>query len=677
MKKHTIILIILLAGLLLAAGVFAAVGYWLPYHQAVSSFTADRALTLYQQQDGSVLVQWPEGIDADQYLFEILTAGENEEPSVIYSCYVIGQTSHTINSLSGDSPCTVRIRTAAEYRFPFSISPRLRLNEDAIEVTDCFTPPNITAIDWNPNPDTDQVYVQLTLNEDCTARLYDITAADASPPADTFTGGHTVLHFGEGKTWPVPAYGEVYTFAFDTYRQAEGYTYYSTMTSPITLTREDLLGTALDLSSSGAENNQFTFTWNETKGDHYLFQHRQSDSAQWQTLADIPADGDRSYTTASLEPYSYQQYRVITQKNDSQQEPIAQSETVLIQTGSAVIYSTIWPIGDLTVYSDPEKSQTLGTAKAGDAFCVLDLEDDMFQVRFGNELGYIDSNYCMINLSEFLGTLCSYDITNSYSSLYKIHEYDIPKVTGEVIVGYEKIRLGEGSYLVPLLYPTALKLEQAALSAAEEGYTIKIYDAFRPQAATYALYDQAYDFSQEPIPEDKLPEDYTPPTEPETTDPEETLPPYTYAKYMTDNGRYGLNNFLAKGRSRHNQGVAMDMTLVDANGELPMQTDIHDLSWYSETYRNKANANTLARIMKAAGFGGLISEWWHFQDNDTLNTLTLPALWNGVTPECWMADENGWRYRRANGLYYTDCSVTIDGIEYTFDTHGYVLSETQ
>ncbi len=677
MKKNTIILIIVLAAVLLAAGVFAVAGYWLPYHQAVSGFSGSQELMLYQQKDGSVLVQWPDGNDADQYLFEILAPSDGKEPAVLYSCYVTGQPQHIVKDLPADTSCTISIRTAAEYRFPFSSSPRLRLSEDAITVTDRFAPPTISEIEWKPDPDADLISVQLGISENCTARLYDVTKAGASSPADTFENGRTVLYFGENKAWPVPAYGETYKFAFDAYRQGAGYTFYSTMTDPVALVREDLLGTVLNLNSTGAKNNQYTFTWNETKGDNYLVQHRQSDAAQWQTLADIPANGTRSYTTSSLDAYSYQEYRVIAVKTGSAEAPIAQSEILPVTPGSAVIYSTVWPIQDLTVYSDTQKTESIGTAKAGTAFCVLDLDNELFQVRFQDSVGYIDSRYCMINLSEFLGTLCSYDITNSYESLYKIHEYDIPEVTGEIIVGYERIRLAENSYLVPLLFPTAQKLEQAALSAAEEGYTLKIYDSFRPQAATYDLYDRAYALSQEAIPEDQLPEDYIPPTEPETTDPEETLPPYTYELYMTDNGRYTLNYFLAKGRSRHNQGVAMDMTLVNKDGELPMQSDMHDLSWYSETKQNRNNANTLARIMKNAGFVGLVSEWWHFQDDDTKNALDVPALWNGVTPECWMADENGWRYRRANGAYYTDCTATIDGIVYIFDSYGYASTETQ
>lgn len=673
MKKKTVALIIIIfAALLIAAAVFGVVGYWLPYQKAISTFASEKSITLYQQEDGSVLIQWPEGSNADQYLLEILIPSQNAAPQVEYSTYITGKTSHIIEQLAGNSQRTIRIQTVAQYSFPFGKAPRVRLGENAIEITDTFCAPEIRNIQWIPNPDTDQVSITLDVNADCVTRLYN---AASKTLIDTFTGGASTLSFGDGQDFPIPSYGEEYTFAFDVYRQTQQYTYYGLMSESVTLVREDLLGTVLNLAGTGAKNNQYTFTWNETKGDYYLFQYRQNEDQQWETLLQVPADGTRSYTTESLEPYSYRQYRVIAQKLEEteDQEPIAQSEIFPVQTGSALIYSTVWPIQSLTVYSDPQKSETIGTAKEGTAFCVLDEENGLFYVRYQDTFGYIDSNYCLINLSEFLGSLCLYDITNSYESVFKIHEYDIPDVTGEVITGYENIRLSTNNYLVPLLYPTALKLEQAALSAGEQGYSLKIYDAFRPQAATYGLYDQAYDFSQEEIPEEELPEDYTPP-ETEPDDPEATLPPYTYELYMTDNGRYALNYFLAKGRSRHNQGVAMDMTLVKNGKDLPMQTDIHDLSWYSETKENNTNANTLAKIMKAAGFAGLVSEWWHFQDDENVNALDVPALWNGVSPQCWMADENGWRYRRANGKYYSDCTATIDGKEYRFDANGYVIN---
>ena len=86
-------------------------------------------------------------------------------------------------------------------------------------------------------------------------------------------------------------------------------------------------------------------------------------------------------------------------------------------------------------------------------------------------------------------------------------------------------------------------------------------------------------------------------------------------------------------------------------------------------------ANTLATIMKGAGFAGLSSEWWHFQDNDAINDLKLTNyMYNGITAQCWVVDEHGWRYRDADGRYVTDCRKTVDEITYEFDEQGYATA---
>ena len=47
----------------------------------------------------------------------------------------------------------------------------------------------------------------------------------------------------------------------------------------------------------------------------------------------------------------------------------------------------------------------------------------------------------------------------------------------------------------------------------------------------------------------------------------------------------------------------------------------------------------------------------------------------GVTPECWMADEEGWRYRKADGSYYKNTTREIDGVTYQFDRNGYAAQQ--
>jgi D-alanyl-D-alanine dipeptidase len=243
-------------------------------------------------------------------------------------------------------------------------------------------------------------------------------------------------------------------------------------------------------------------------------------------------------------------------------------------------------------------------------------------------------------------------------------------ITGTVVTGYEKVALGATEQLVPLLYPTALKLEKAAIAASQQGYRLKIYDAYRPGQASDKVREITEGLLEQPIPETTY--QNIPQPEMPTVAEGEIL---TYNRLMTNNSQYSINYFIAGYGSRHNFGVALDLTLEDAENrqELVMQSAIHDLSYYAVLARNQENANALSRIMKGAGFATLVSEWWHFQDNDAINTLGLKALWAGVSVEGWKADNTGWRYRRASGSYYKDCTRTIGGVSYTFDEQGYVI----
>ena len=66
---------------------------------------------------------------------------------------------------------------------------------------------------------------------------------------------------------------------------------------------------------------------------------------------------------------------------------------------------------------------------------------------------------------------------------------------------YENVQVEEGSYLVPLLYPSAQKLAAAAQSTLADGYRIKIYDAYRPREASTEIYQITSQHLEDPIPD--------------------------------------------------------------------------------------------------------------------------------------------------------------------------------
>lgn len=671
MKKWKIWLLVTLgvAVVAAAAAAFYVHAYLRPFQDAENTMDPTGRLTLWEQEDGTLLIQWPAGIHTDRYLVELLgPAPEGQaDPSVLFQTYITGEPRCVLPAFPRDAELTLRISSEKAYRQPGK--ELWRSGQSALCVTAVFAPPEVRDLTWMADTDLDQVEIRFSMDENSTCRLY-APGGDGQPVLlDTLSQGQTVLTFGEGKQFPLPNYDESQTVTLQICSEFEGYTHYGLVTGQVSVVREDLLGTDLALQCADNGNNVYTLTWDETKGEGYQVQMRQTEGAQWHTLCQVSKDGERSFTTDHLTRYSDYFFRVVAPGADG--EPIAVSETISVHTGASVVYSTIWPQKDLEIYSDTGRSQVIGTAPASQAYCALDLVDGMFRIRVSeNVYGYIDSNYCMINLPEMIGDLCAYNITNSYASLYMAHGYEIPTVTGEVIKGYENVRCEDYSFLVPLLYPTALKLEQAAFAAVEQGYRLVIYDSFRPRQATQALYAQAKNLEDSPLPESTF-----------SGEPVEDLPQVdeghilTYGELMTDFGRYTMNYFLAAGASRHNQGVALDLTLEKlSNGkEVEMQTPIHDLSWYSEIERNNTGAKKLASIMNGAGFTGLVSEWWHFQDNEARHTLAPEHTVSGVTARCWMGDDTGWRYRRKDGTYYTNQTVLIDGTSYSFDENGYVI----
>ncbi|MBX7044936.1 MAG: D-alanyl-D-alanine dipeptidase [Ignavibacteria bacterium] len=71
--------------------------------------------------------------------------------------------------------------------------------------------------------------------------------------------------------------------------------------------------------------------------------------------------------------------------------------------------------------------------------------------------------------------------------------------------------------------------------------------------------------------------------------------------------------------SRHNRGMAVDLTLVDKNGnELSMPTEYDDFTekahrdYMSLTEEQIKNRKILEDVMTKYGFTGLPTEWWHF-----------------------------------------------------------------
>mgnify|MGYP004528227893 FL=1 len=131
-----------------------------------------------------------------------------------------------------------------------------------------------------------------------------------------------------------------------------------------------------------------------------------------------------------------------------------------------------------------------------------------------------------------------------------------------------------------LRYGTVKKLEAVYDELSADGYSLKIWDAFRPTWAQFKLWD--------------------------------VCPDPAYVSNPT------------KGFSSHSRGNTVDLTLIAADGtDVEMPTGFDDFTAradrdYSDvTETAAANARYLEDVMQRNGFKPYSQEWWHYSDTDS------------------------------------------------------------
>jgi zinc D-Ala-D-Ala dipeptidase len=143
--------------------------------------------------------------------------------------------------------------------------------------------------------------------------------------------------------------------------------------------------------------------------------------------------------------------------------------------------------------------------------------------------------------------------------------------TGAPLPGYEAPR-------ALLRHEVAAALGRVQERLGPKGLGLKVFDGYRPVRATLAMVDWAE---------------------------------RTGRRELVDSG------YIAR-RSRHNQGVAVDLTLVDLEtaAEIPMGTpfdtftpEAHTANADGEVARHR---QALVQAMESEGFTNYEKEWWHF-----------------------------------------------------------------
>lgn len=643
-------------------------------HMSKIQGIADNAIPeLWMTEDGTYELSWLSLKDAgaDYYYVNVSTyaLGGGNNQKTFFSGYVDG-VSCSLPDLPADEAFVLQIDLIKKT----SLLGEERIWKQAsIQRFFYMQDPVIKNLDWEVDADAGTAFISFDFQEGNCCGIY-VTEQDGKKLLKTVDEDSVELRLNEEEELWIPMPGNPCTLTFVPGNCVNGMALYCGESKEMTVTWEDFAARDINLTLDVIDGCVCHLEWGELDCDSYEVQMMDDDVGIWETVKTVTENEERTYTSPRLSPGAGYSFRVAAVVGDY----AAVSEVCECEIAVTPLYCTVWPVKSLKAYSDAAKSEVVSEVKALDAYCVVAVQNDMFGVNMEGRVLFIDSNYCMINLPEYVGALCSYDITNSYDSIFMAHGFEIPGLTGETIRGFEDVQLNDNSFLVPLLYPTARKLETAIENAGEKGYRLKIYEAFRPHEASVYMYQKASEIQHETLPESTYwgvePVGYLYVRE---TDENGVLIERrkTYWELMNDyNNTFTLGSFVSAGISRHNLGVAMDLTLesLDTGHELAMQTALHDLSHYSARAQNNERAKELSEIMMSAGYKDLYSEWWHFQDDEINNRLSLPCINEGVSPECWMTNGLGWRYRGTDGTYATDCTLNINGKEYTFDSDGYV-----
>ena len=142
--------------------------------------------------------------------------------------------------------------------------------------------------------------------------------------------------------------------------------------------------------------------------------------------------------------------------------------------------------------------------------------------------------------------------------------------TGAPLPGYESNR-------ALMRREAAAALARVQTRARAEGVALKVFDGYRPVRATLAMVEWANGTGQQQL----------------------------------------LRDGYIASRSRHNLGLAVDLTLIGGDGlELDMGTPFDTFSAAAHTANATgevaANRTLLVRLMQTEGFTNYDKEWWHF-----------------------------------------------------------------
>lgn len=200
-----------------------------------------------------------------------------------------------------------------------------------------------------------------------------------------------------------------------------------------------------------------------------------------------------------------------------------------------------------------------------------------------NDETYVQAYSHLVDIRKYLRV---YESTNAADWQYiDLSDYD---VIVSMQLSTAETTIKEPFYsrnLCLIQYDLLPKLKEAIALLRQDGYTMVIYDAYRPTSVQQRWFDVVRQH-----------------------------------KWVADPSR-GMGGV-------HDRGTAIDISIIDKSGKLvemptPMHTFTEAASRLSTTMTDTArkNMNYLKEVMVSCGFDIINSEWWHFQDVNTVYYL--------------------------------------------------------
>ena len=220
-------------------------------------------------------------------------------------------------------------------------------------------------------------------------------------------------------------------------------------------------------------------------------------------------------------------------------------------------------------------------------------------IFFALNIAFVRVSFAEISPTDSKGFVVLTDVVPD--AIMEARYYTLYNFIGDRVRGYEEP-------VVLVTRETANVLREVNKELLPMGYTIKVFDAYRPQMAVDHFVEWARDLN------------------------DVRMQSYFYPEERKEN--LFAHGYIAQ-RSSHSRGSTVDLTLYDLRNQCDVDMGgTFDYFGYRShpdypnlTEQQKQNRQLLRSVMIKHGFRGIDTEWWHF----TLNNEPYPITYFNFT----------------------------------------------